>query len=66
MRPPDITCLTDIYFGFGSVAAVPELLVRFDIKRPLDRRESVPPCRRSSPSSGVEVPTARRLYAKTW
>jgi 4-hydroxybutyrate dehydrogenase len=35
MRPPDISYLTDIYFGFGSVARVPELLARFAIARPL-------------------------------
>lgn len=35
MRAPDITYLTDIYFGFGSVARVPELVARFGILRPL-------------------------------
>jgi 4-hydroxybutyrate dehydrogenase len=35
MRPPDISYLTDIYFGCGSVARVPELLARFGILRPL-------------------------------
>lgn len=34
-RPPDIAYLTDIYFGFGSVARVAELLERFDVRRPL-------------------------------
>src|SRR3990172_4995897 len=35
MRPPDIAYLTDIYFGFGSVAVVPQLLARFGVLRPL-------------------------------
>ena len=35
MRPPDIAYLTDIYFGFGSVAVVPQLLARFGVRRPL-------------------------------
>ncbi len=35
MRAPDITYLTDIYFGFGSVGLVPGLLARFGVHRPL-------------------------------
>lgn len=35
MRPPDIAYLTDIYFGYGSVELVPELLERIGIERPL-------------------------------
>jgi 4-hydroxybutyrate dehydrogenase len=33
--PPDITYLTDIYFGSGSVARVPALLARLGVLRPL-------------------------------
>jgi len=35
LPPPDIAYLTDIYFGFGSVARVAELLERFEVHRPL-------------------------------
>lgn len=35
MRPPDIAYLTDIYFGFGAVEAVPSLLAELGVKRPL-------------------------------
>ena len=35
MRAPDITYLTDLYVGCGSVALVPELLARFAVDRPL-------------------------------
>lgn len=34
-QPPDIAYLTDIYFGFGSVARVAELLDRLEVRRPL-------------------------------
>jgi alcohol dehydrogenase class IV len=35
MRAPDISYLTDIYFGHGSVEVVPDLLERLRIVRPL-------------------------------
>lgn len=35
MQPPDISYLTDVYFGAGSVARVPQLLGRLGILRPL-------------------------------
>lgn len=35
MRLPDIAYLTDIYFGRGTIALVPELLAQFGIVRPL-------------------------------
>jgi alcohol dehydrogenase class IV len=35
MRAPDLSYLTDIYFGRGAAAAVTELLERFDVARPL-------------------------------
>lgn len=35
MRAPDLSYLTDIYFGRGAVAGVPELLERLGVARPL-------------------------------
>jgi 4-hydroxybutyrate dehydrogenase len=35
LPPPDVAYLTDIYFGPGSVARVPELLARLGVSRPL-------------------------------
>ena len=35
MRPPDIAYLTEIYFGRGAIALVPELLARLGMARPL-------------------------------
>lgn len=35
MRAPDIAYLTDIYFGRGSAALVPELLARYGVAKPL-------------------------------
>lgn len=35
MRAPDLSYLTDIYFGRGAVAVVPELLARLGVARPL-------------------------------
>jgi len=35
MRAPDIAYLTDIHFGVGVAAVVPELLERFGVARPL-------------------------------
>ena len=35
MRPPDISYLTDIYFECGAVRLVPELLEKFNVRRPM-------------------------------
>jgi len=35
MRAPDLSYLTDIYFGRGAVAVVPELLAHYGVARPL-------------------------------
>lgn len=35
MRPPDFSYLTDVYFGFGTLAVLPELLAHLGVRRPL-------------------------------
>ena len=35
MIPPTITYLTDIYFGFGASAILPDLLSSIGVRRPL-------------------------------
>ena len=35
MAPPTITYLTDIWFGSGVMRELPEILARFNVRRPL-------------------------------
>src|SRR6185503_7632389 len=35
LTAPNITYLTNIYFGFGALKALPELLKKYNISRPL-------------------------------